>query len=314
MRIVFFGTGTYGIPALKGLLASGHDVIAVVTQPDRKKGRGWSVHPTPVKALLVESKSDVTIIQPEDARSSSFIGQLKALSADLFVVIDYGQILSEELLEVPRKYCINLHPSLLPKYRGAAPINWAILRGEKETGNTVFRMNERMDAGDIIAVEKVSIKPFENSVDLAARLASRGVELLNKTLRDIESGKEAFVPQPAAEATFARKLTKDMGRIDWSLSAGSIVRQIHGLQPWPGAYTAIQGKKLKVIEAKEAGPGDKNTAPGTVLNTEEFTVMARDGAIALDKVQIEGRKPMPKEEFLRGQPLQKGAILGEPAA
>lgn len=308
MKIIFFGTGKFGISSLEKLLSSRHKVVAVVTQPDRKRGRGWKEQPMPVKSYLTEHKSEIDIYQPENAREPSFVESLRG-KADVFVVIDYGQFLSKELLSVPEKYCVNLHPSLLPKYRGAAPVNWAILEGENITGNTVFKMNERMDAGDIILQKEEDIIPEEDSLSLSVRLSSSGADLLIKSLDIIEKGEEVFTPQMDAEATFAPKLKKEMGEIDWTDDAKKIIRKIKAFNPWPGAFTYLEDKTLKVIDAEysETSQG----TPGNISSLSPLTITAVEGSVILKTVQLEGKKAMRSTEFLRGCRIEKGRSLGK---
>ncbi len=244
MRIVFFGSGDFGEPTLKKLLESKHEVAAVVTQPDRKKGRGWNVQPTPYKAFMEQAAPGVEVLQPEKVSDPELAVDLRKIEADVFIVIDYGQFLSKEILSVPKKYCINLHPSLLPKYRGAAPINRALMDGEKTTGNTVMKMNERMDAGDIILQEATPVLKDEDAVLLSARLADMGAALVMKALELIEQGSEKPSVQDEKSATYAKKLTKEDGLIDWSKSTEEIMRRVKGARPWPGAFTALDGKML----------------------------------------------------------------------
>ena len=309
MKIVFFGTGKFGLPALKKLLKSSHEVAAVVTAPDRKKGRGWNIQPMPVKAFLEQAAPGMDIFQPAKALEAAFIGSLKGIGADIFVVVDYGRLLGKEILEVPRKYCVNLHPSLLPRYRGASPVNWAILNGEEETGNTVIRMTERMDAGSIIMQETTKIGGDENVVDLLERLSRRGADLLSKALDAIEAGQERFREQDENAVSYAPKLEKKQGRIDWAASAPEIIRKVRGMQPWPGAFTYLDGRMIKILKAGPAGAGADAGTPGTVCGEGKFIVNTGSGAVRINILQLEGKKAMTSDEFLRGYRLRKGAML-----
>lgn len=311
MKIIFFGTGRFGLPALEKLLESRHEVAAVVTQPDRKKGRGWHLGPTPVKAFMEEEAAGAQVLQPEKVSDTVFIDSLKAIDADVFVVVDYGQFLSKELLALPRKYCVNLHPSLLPKYRGASPVNRAILNGDSETGNTVIRMNERMDAGSIIMREKTKIGEHEDAAGLLERLSREGADLLLKALGAIEAGKESLVEQNESEATYAPKLEKQEGKIDWAAPALEIIRKARAMKPWPGAFTYLDGKLLKILDAEISTASDCAGPPGTICDEKEFIISAGTGAIRVEKLQMEGKKPMPSDEFLRGHRVRKGSVLGE---
>lgn len=310
MKIVFFGTGSFGVPALKRLLGSAHEVVAVVTQPDKKKGRGWSVMPTQVKAAMEQIAPAMDILQPEKISDGEFIAAIRGMDPDIFVVVDYGRILGEELLDVPRKYCINLHPSLLPEYRGASPVNKAILNGDEETGNTIIRMNLRMDAGSIIMQEKVRIGAEEDAVMLEERLSQNGAELLLKALEKIEAGREEFLEQDEAAATYAPRLTKKDGRIDWARAAIEIDRQVKGLVPWPGAFTFLDGKVLKIHKAGIISGGGVSAPPGSVIDANKLIVKAGQGDICIKKLQLEGKKTMSAESFLKGYPLNPGTVLG----
>ncbi|MFH1798917.1 MAG: methionyl-tRNA formyltransferase [Candidatus Omnitrophota bacterium] len=312
MKIIFFGTGKFALATLKKLFEARHEIAAVVTQPDRKKGRGWNVYPTAVKALAEKIMPGINIFQPDKALDNEFIEILKKQQADVFVVIDYGRILPSEVLTAARKYCINLHPSLLPKYRGPAPINRAILNGEKETGLTVMKINERMDAGDILTQERVPIKETDNALSLSEKLSAQGANLILKVLDAIEQGKETFVKQDESKATYAAKLEKKEAEIDWNEPAEKIVRKIKGLQPWPGAYTYLDARLLKIFDAKTiiSASSLKNKDFGAICDEEKFIVSTGKGSIQITRLQIEGKKPMTTEEFLKGRRLNKGTTLG----
>jgi len=310
MRIVFFGTGRFGIPALDKLIKSAsHEVTAIVTGPDRKSGRGWHTRPTPVKAFMGLVSADTPIFQPENLEDPGSKELLKKQDADLFVVIDYGQFLKPDVLDIPSKYCVNLHPSLLPKYRGAAPVNRAILNGDEITGNTVVKMNERMDAGGIVAQEAVSIGADESAPHLFERLSERGAELMLKTVDSIAAGNEDLVEQDESLATYAPKLKKEEGRIDWTEPAGLIVRKVRGMQPWPGAYTGLDGKVLKIYKASVAEGAGEGAGPGTVVCGNDFLVKAGEDAVKVESLQLEGKKMMSADDFIRGYPLKKGSVL-----
>lgn len=311
MRIVFFGTGKFAVPSLKALLGTHHELKGVVTQPDKRRGRGWNTEPTQVKAFIEKALPEVEVFQPERASSSESVEILKKMDADLFVVVDYGQILKKEVLEIPRKYSVNLHPSLLPKYRGAAPVNRAILEGEEETASTVIKMNEKMDAGEIILQKRTKIAETEDAESLLARLSLEGAELLVKAIGDIEKGEESFTPQDENEATYAPKLTKAEGRIDWSSSSSEIIRKVKAMKPWPAAYTFIDKKMLKVISAQKTDLEYSVGTPGLVLSDTELIVSSSKGAVLLETVQLEGKKAMSSSEFLKGFKLKKGTVLGK---
>ncbi|MBD3426346.1 MAG: methionyl-tRNA formyltransferase [Candidatus Omnitrophica bacterium] len=309
MRIVFFGTGKFGIPSLERLIQSNHEVIAVISQPDRKKGRGMKIQPTPVKEFVWTMRPEIEVIQPEKASEKGFIAHLATMKADLFVAIDYGQILSGELLEVPARYCVNLHPSLLPRYRGPAPVAWAILNGERTTGNTVIRMNERMDAGDILLQKKMPLKGTETRGELLKRLSYEGAELVLKAVELIDSDAENLVEQNEKAATYAPKLSREVARIDWKDSAEDIERKVRAMQPRPGAFARIDRKTLKIIEAGVVETARTKGKPGTVETTNGFIVNTGKGKLYVKKLQLEGKRPMTSEEFLRGFRVEGGTAL-----
>lgn len=247
MNIVFFGTSEFAMPAFRALIASKHKVLALVTQPDRKRGRSLKLSPPPTKVLALTE--NIQVYQPQDASSQESIGYLKRLNADLFIVISFGQILSRDILSIPKSCSINLHGSLLPKYRGAAPTNWAILNGDTITGVTVIRMNEKMDEGDIILKSETGIDDEDTNITLNEKLSSLGASVLLKAIDLIETGKASYTRQDGSKATYAPKLKKEDGLIRWDEPAFRIRNKVRGLLPWPGAYTHYEGRILKV-------PGD----------------------------------------------------------
>ena len=310
MRIVFFGTGEFGLSALKRLMNSEYDLAAVVTQPDKKKGRGMGVHPTSVKALVESAMPGTDVLQPEEL-GDDFMADIKRLDADVFVAVDYGKILPVSVLDVPKRYCINLHPSLLPKYRGSSPINQAILNGDAVTGNTVISMNERMDAGDILLQEEVSIGKREDAPGLFSKLSAHGGELMIKTLDMISAGEEKLIVQEEKDVSYAPKLKKTDGEIDWTRAADEIDRKVRGLKPWPGAFTYINGKMLKIIETEPVFDIKSVKPAGTILiNEKGLFVYASDKPICIKTLQLEGKRTMTSEEFLRVYPRKDGRMLG----
>lgn len=306
MKIVFFGTSQFAVPGLKRLIASRYSVIAVVTQPDRKQGRRLKTAASPVKEIALDNNKK--IFQPETL-SDDFIGDLKTLSPDLFIVIAYGHILKKDILEIPRYYALNLHASLLPKYRGAAPINWAILKGDKKTGVTIIKMNEHMDRGDIIARAEEKIEDNDTSLSLREKLSHTGADLLLRTVSLIENKKEKFEKQNEKYATYARKLTKEDGLIDWSKTAIEVHNKVRGTIPWPGAYTSFEGKTLKILKTEVLDITRCN--PGEVIKAEgsEFIIGTNKGAIKILELQPEAGKRMDTSSFLRGHKLKVGTIL-----
>jgi len=306
MKIVFFGSSEFAVPSLKMLLGSQHRVSTVVTQPDRKKGRNLKTQPTPLKNAL--TSKDIPIHQPETIKNAATVKYLKSLSADLFVVVAFGQILPEEILSIPKFYSINLHASLLPKYRGAAPINWAVIKGEAKTGLSIIRMTEKMDAGDIILQRKVPIESEDTSDTLQHKLAELGGVLLLDAVRFIEMDKITFKRQSQRAVTFAPKLKKEDGAIDWQKNAKEIHNQIRGLLPWPGAFTFLDKKMLKIWKSETLNASQK-PEPGKItdIRNDGFIVGCGKNYLIIKEVQIEGKKRMSAVDFVRGfRELEKG--------
>lgn len=309
MNIVFFGSDNFAVPSLEALSESRHKISCVVTQPDRKRGRGLQLGPTRIKEFAL--KYDKRIYQPVSLNTPQAAGFLKGLDPDLFVVIAYGQILSREILEIPRTFCINAHASLLPKYRGAAPVNWAIINGEKTSGVTIMRMSDKMDAGEIIAQKESGISAEDSVITLEGRLSALAAELLLESVDKIEDKSYTLTPQDEAEATYAAKLKKADALIDWSKSAASIYNLIRGCLGWPGAYTYCRGKILKVNKAAVlARP--LNSSPGTVLEFSRggITVAARDAVLVIEELQLEGKRSMKAGDFISGHKIAVGERLG----
>ena len=308
-RIVFMGTGNFSVPALKALHESRNNVLAVITQPDRPKGRGRRLVPPPVKE--VAGTLGYPVLQPPRIKEHRFIDKIIALDPDLFVVVAYGRILPGSFLSIPRLGAINIHPSLLPKYRGPAPIQWAIINGEEETGITTMWMDEGMDTGDILLSTKVPIKPDDTSGSLQRRLAEVGARLLIETLTKLESEDLLGKPQDKSSATYAPLLKKGDGCIDWTKDAKSLEALIRGMNPWPGAFTFLFGKRLKVLKTKDLQKPAKEK-PGTVLDgfPGDFNVATGRGTLALEEVQLESAKRLLVKNFLRGYPVPPGTILG----
>jgi methionyl-tRNA formyltransferase len=312
MNIVFFGTSEFAIPSLRALLVSRHKVLALVTQPDRKKGRSLKLSPPPAK--VIGRENNIPVYQPQDASSRESVEYLKKLGADLFVVISFGQILKKEVLSVPSLYSINLHGSLLPKYRGAAPTNWAVINGDKSSGVTIIKMNERMDEGDIIAKKEVAIEPVDTNITLGEKLSDAGAALLVEILELIESGKASFTKQDGSAATYAPKLKKADGLIDWSEPALKIHDRVRGLLPWPGAYTYYDGKILKLLQTKLPDKAvTEKASPGEVLyiGKEGIAVRTGTGDLIIEYLQLEGKKDMDAASFIRGHKLEQGYIFGK---
>ena len=306
--VLFMGTPEFAVPSLKILLQHDYSVAAVTTQPDRPKGRGKHLAQPPVK--IFAEAHQLPVFQPERVRAPEFLEQFKKLAPDLVVVAAFGQILPQAILEQPRLGCINVHPSLLPKYRGAAPLNWTIIRGETETGVTIMQMDEGMDSGDILLQEETAIGTRETVGDLHDRLAQMGAQMLIRAIEMIEAGTLVGIPQDSAAATFAPRLKKEDGMIRWEADVHDIIRLIRGLSPSPGAYTFLNGRTLKIFQA--VGVDEQATAsPGAIRNNEtELLVAAGNGSVSLLEVQQEGKKRISVQDFLRGCRLRTGDRLG----
>lgn len=299
MNIVFFGSSEFAVPALKALIEGGQKVLCVVTQPDKKKGRGLLVEGTPVKKAAVDSGLD--IYQPLSINKEPVALKLASYKADLFIVIAYGQILSQEILDLPRAFALNLHASILPKYRGAAPINWAIINGEKDTGVSAIKMTKKMDAGPVIAQRPVEIREDDNAVILTDKLSRAGADLLLEVIKSIEKGSYELNPQNEQGVTFAPRLKKETGLIDWSKSARELHNLVRGCMPWPGAYSYFKGKRIKILETSVAD-GASSVCPGQIIDVckEAVTVAAGKGKLLIKELQIEGKKPLSCAEFISG--------------
>jgi methionyl-tRNA formyltransferase len=307
-RIVFFGTPSFALSTLRILVEGRDEVIAVVTQPDREKGRGRKVVISPVKELALQHR--LPLLQPERAKEEAFQESLKMLQPDLFVVAAYGQILPKSVLGIPKFGAVNVHASLLPKYRGAAPIAWAILNGEKVTGVTTMMMDEGMDTGDILLQTEIPMGHEETCENLLNRLASLGAPLLSETLEKMKAGEIHPIPQDPSKATYAPPLKKEDGYIDWKKEVIEIDRQIRAFNPWPGAFTKWNDQLLKIFkgEIKEGMPLGK---PGAVVWTgsDFIEVETGEGLLRIQEVQLEGRKRMALRDFLLGHPISVGTVF-----
>jgi methionyl-tRNA formyltransferase len=306
MRIIFMGTPEFAVPSLKALIESGEEIVAVVTQPDKPKGRGLEVSSPPTKVLA--EKYGIPVLQPQKIKTEEFFNELKKLDPNLICVAAYGKILPKNILDLPSYGCINVHASLLPKYRGAAPINWAIIRGEKVTGITTMKMDEGMDTGDMLLKKEVSIDDEDTGETLSEKLSHIGAELLIETIGLLKEGKLNPIPQDHSQATYASILKKEVGKIDWKKSAEEIRNLIRGTLPWPGAYTTVDNRVLKIYRAKiSEGEG----RPGEVIKSGSGVLRIATGSGALDvlELQIEGGKRLQTEEFLRGRRIKEGTVL-----
>ncbi len=311
MRIVFFGSDDFAVTNLQELIASKHQVVACVTQPDKKKGRGLEMAIPAVKEISLQYK--IPTLQPDDLLEDAFVDKLRNYQSDLFVVVAYGKILPEKILAIPKIFSVNIHGSLLPKYRGAAPINWAIINGENKTGISLIKMNSQMDAGDIIAQKEIEIKGDDTSITLRAKMAAEGSKLLVETLSSLENNTYTLTKQEAGLVTYAPKLTKEHGQINWNNSAVSIDRLIRGTLPWPTAFTFFKGKILKILQAQTV----ENTAAKfqagevTAISKEGLMVSTGQGALLIKKVHLESSKPMDAKSFAVGHQLSVGILLGK---
>lgn len=308
MRLIFMGTPDFSVPALEALVEAGHEVVAAVTQPDKPKGRGRAVFMTPVKEKAVFYQ--IPVLQPVKARDPEFIEKIKQLKPDAIVVVAFGQILTKEFLEIPPYGCINIHASLLPKYRGAAPIQWAVINGEEQSGITTMMMDAGIDTGDMLETETVVLSPEETGGSLYDRLSQIGSRLIVSTLKKLEEGTLKAVPQPKTGASYAQKITKELGDIDWSLPAVSIERLIRGLNPWPSAYSMYQGKTIKFWSAQVVDE-EFTGIPGQVVQVGKdfLAVKTGQGTLSIKELQLEGKKRMDIQSFLRGYSIEKDSIF-----
>ena len=311
MRIVFMGTPDFSVPALKALVEAGHEVAAVVTQPDRPRGRGKELQMTPVKVQALAY--GIPVYQPEKVKDPAFVEILRNLQPEVIVVIAFGQILSRDILDLPPYGCINIHASLLPKYRGAAPIQWPVIDGEKETGVTTMMMDVGLDTGDMLEKTIIPLDPKETGGSLFDKLSQAGGPLILSTLEKLKAGTAVRTPQTDEDSTYAKMLTKSLGQIDWSMEAAAIERLIRGLNPWPSAYTFVHGKTLKIWDADVLKESSDGAAPGQIIRTDPHSliVAAGEALLSIRELQLEGKKRMDVETFLRGYTIEKGEILGK---
>lgn len=307
MRVIFMGTPEFSVPTLQTLIDSAHEVIGVVTQPDKPKGRGNKVFYTPVKGKALEY--EIPVYQPLRVREPEFINMLKELSPDVIVVIAFGQILPKSLLDIPKYGCINIHASLLPKYRGAGPIQWAVINGEEKTGLTTMFMDVGLDTGDMLLKTEVILNKDETGGSLHDRLSRMGGPIILETLEQLESGDIIRIPQDNEKATYAPMLDKNLGFIDWNKSATEIERLIRGLNPWPSAYTYYHNKVLKIWKAECLTNNEVHIQPGTVcqiIKNQGFVVKCKENSLLVKELQLQGKNKMDAASFLRGNHLNEG--------
>lgn len=308
MKIIFMGTPDFSVGALNSIVEAGHEVALVVTQEDKPKGRGQEMQYTPVKEAAI--KHGIEVYQPHRIKTEEAMEKLRSYDADVFVVVAYGQIFSKELLEMPKYGCINIHASLLPKYRGAAPIQWSIIEGEKVTGVTTMYMADGVDTGDMLEKIEVEISDDETGGSLHDKLMEAGANLIVSTLQKLESGTATRTVQDEALSTHTKKLDKSLGDIDFTKSAVEIERLIRGLNPWPSAYTRYNGKTLKIWKAQVIDR-DYDGQPGQIVDKTKQAIIVKTGkgALAITELQIEGKKRMTTESYMCGATIDMGAVL-----
>jgi methionyl-tRNA formyltransferase len=313
-RIVFMGTPEFAVPALEALVAADDVVVAAaVTQPDRATGRGQRVAATPIKAVAL--RHAIAVHQPETLRDPRIREELGRLVPDLIVVAAYGKLLPRAILNLPAQGCVNVHASLLPRHRGAAPVQWALLEGDATTGVTIMRMNEGLDEGDILLQRTEPILATDTATALGTRLAHLGARTLLETIRGLKEGSIVPRPQDPSQATLAPRIRKEMGRVDWCEPAHFLERKVRAFQPWPTAYTSLCGRQLKILKAAVRAtvpPPEGRRAPGMVVEiaSDGIAVATGDGILVLRMVQLEGKKALSAADFLRGHPLAFGDVLG----
>ena len=315
MKVVFMGTPDFSVGTLKAIVEAGHEVAAVVTQPDKPKGRGGAMSFSDVKQAAIEL--GLLVLQPKRARDEEFVNELRKINPDVIVVVAFGQILSKEILDMPKYGCVNVHASLLPKYRGASPIQWAVIDGCEYSGVTTMMMNEGIETGDILLVEKVKLDSKETGGSLFDKLSGVGAALLVKTLDELEKGTVKPVKQNETEATPVKMLDKSFGNIDFSMEAARIERLIRGLNPWPSAFTHFNGKLLKIWDADVCDDVVCESCESVVngmithVDNNSFIVKCGDNSLKINELQLEGKKRMKTQDFLRGNHINTGDILGK---
>ncbi len=310
MKIIFMGTPDFSVGTLEALVEAGHEVVLAVSQPDKPKGRGGKMQFPPVKETAM--KYNIPVFQPKKVREPECIEELRKYNADVMVVVAFGQILPKEILEMTKYGCINVHASLLPKYRGAAPIQWAIIEGETVSGVTTMQMDEGLDTGDMIQKTEIVLDKNETGESLHDKLAEAGAKLCVETLKAVEAGTATFEKQGETPTAYARMLDKKLGEIDWTKSAVSIERLVRGLNSWPSAYTTWDGKVMKIWEAEVQEADGNEQIPGTVVSVEKdsINVLTGDGILKIKALQIPGKKRMDTGAFLRGYSVAEGTKLG----
>lgn len=306
MKVIFMGTPEFAVPSLEILLKH-HEVVAVVTQPDKPKGRGKKMTFSPVKQRAIEA--GIEVLQPIKVRDAEFIEKLKTYDAELIAVTAFGQILPEEILNMPKYGCVNVHGSLLPKYRGAAPLQWSVINGEQQTGVTTMYMAKGMDTGDMLLKQSITILPNDTYGSIHDKLCVIGAELLLKTIEGLQKGTLERVAQNEKEASYAPMITKETGHIDWTKKSQEIICLIHGLDPAPTAYTVYNGEMLKIWQAENTEPTTGKIGEVTAITKKGFVVKTGDGSVLVTEVQAKGKKRMAADAYLRGHSMEIGTIL-----
>jgi len=308
--MVFMGTPGFAVPSLEALAGAGHEISLVVTQPDRPSGRGRRLAPPPVK--LKADELGIDVYQPERVRRPEAVERLAAEKPEVIVVAAFGQILPKSVLDIPPKGCLNVHASILPRYRGAAPINWAIIRGEEKTGVTIMQMDEGMDTGGMLMVEEEPIRPDDTAGALTERLAGLGAKMIVKAVELLGKGGLSPVSQDDTRATYAPMLKKEMGRIDWDMTALEIERLVRGMDPWPGAFTTHAGEPLRIWRARAVDAANRAGQPGevTAAGRDGVSVMTGGGGILITELQGPGGRRMPSRDYLAGHHIEAGERLG----
>lgn len=308
MRVIFMGTPDFAVGTLEEIIKAGHEVVLVVSQPDKAVGRSKALKYTPVKACAIAH--GIEVYQPEKVRETECVEYLRKYQPDIMIVEAFGQIIPRVILDMPKYGCVNVHASLLPRYRGASPIQWAVINGEKVTGVTTMRMDEGLDTGDMIMKEEVVLREDETGGSLFDRLSEVGAKLCVKTMEAIENGTAVYTPQDNSKATHTAKIHKELGSIDWSRTAEEIECLIRGLDPWPSAYTRLGDKILKIWKAKVL-PEQGEAAPGCIVKVTKDTIWVQTGKgmLALSEVQLEGKKRMTVEAFLNGYTVEEGTYF-----
>jgi len=308
MRIVYMGTPDFAVGSLENLINAGHDIACVVTQPDKPKGRGKELAMSPVKEFAL--KKGLKVISPTKVRTKEFIEEIRSYNADAIVVVAYGRILVPEIIEMPRFGCINVHASLLPKYRGAAPIQWAIFNGDEKSGVTTMHMDNGLDTGDMLLTKEVEISKDETGGSLFDKLSVVGADLIVETLEKLEKGEIVPIPQDETKATSVSMIKKEDGLLNFSKSAKELECQVRAFTPWPSSYTFVNGKNLKVWKAWVIDK-DYDVNPGTIIGVDDGIMVAcKKGTLCIKELQIEGKKRMNYDDFLRGTRLSTGTVLG----